>query len=127
MRHPLPDFLVCVNEVLSSKEADVVSNHSVVCFELSAFVKASWKFQHSVFDYAKADFEGLHASLNAFGLSTAIADNSGIDTEWQIWKDTFLAALVDNIPPKTLRGHNPVPCIKDAILTLIKKKEKVNL
>ena len=102
MRHPLPDFLVCVNEVLSSKEADVVSNHGVVCSELSAFVKASSKFQHSVFDYAKADFDGLRASLNAFGLSTAIAE-------------------------KTLRGHNPVSCIKDAILTPIKKKEKVNL
>lgn len=85
------------------------------------------KFQHSVFDYAKADFDGLRASLNAFGLSAAIADNRGIDTDWQIWKDTFLASVVDNIPPKTLRGHNPVPCKKDAILTPIKKKEKVNL
>ena len=84
-----------MNEVLSVKQSGVFSDQGVVCFEFNAFVKAPTKFHH----------EGLCASLNAIGLSSA-SDNSDIDTDWREWKDIFLSAVADHIPLKRLKGHN---------------------
>ncbi|XP_048586215.1 uncharacterized protein LOC116614508 [Nematostella vectensis] len=114
---------VCVNEVLSPNEAGVFSDHGVVCFEFSAFVKAPSKFHRSVYNYTKADFDGLRASLSALELTMSSNENSDIDTDWQNWKDLFLAAVADHVPSKKLRGRNPVPWMNGTILDLIKKKE----
>ena len=112
-----PD-LAGVNEVLSSEEAGVFSDHDVVAFDFTAFIKAPSKFQCYVFDYAKADFDGLCASLNAVRLFT------GIDvTDWQIWKDKFLAAIADYVPTKRLKGCNPIPWINGAITSSRKKNQ----
>ncbi|EDO48374.1 predicted protein [Nematostella vectensis] len=50
-------------------------------------------------------------------------ENNDIDTDWQNWKDLFLAAVADHVPSKKLRGRNPVPWMNGTILDLIKKKE----
>ncbi|EDO29115.1 predicted protein [Nematostella vectensis] len=110
-------------EVLSPNEAGVFSDHGVVCFEFSAFVKAPSKFHRSVYNYTKADFDGLRASLSALELTMSSNENSDIDTDWQNWKDLFLAAVADHVPSKKLRGRNPVPWMNGTILDLIKKKE----
>lgn len=39
-------------------------------------------------------------------LSNVVQDNNTIDQDWTLWKDTFLAAVADFIPLKTIRKRN---------------------
>ena len=46
--------------------------------------------------------------LSAINLSSIIA-NDDLDTDWHQWKDTFLAAVSDDIQAERLKGRNPIP------------------
>lgn len=45
----------------------------IVCFEYNAFIKAPTRFQRSVYDYSKAEFDGLRASLAMIRLSSLLS------------------------------------------------------
>jgi hypothetical protein len=105
-----------VSEILSIDKAGIFTDHRTVLFEFNT--------HRLIFDYAKGDFEGLRAALSAINLSSII-NHEDINTDWQQWKDTFLAAVSDYIPSKRLKGRNPVPWINGAILNLINKKNHV--
>ena len=78
-----------------------------------------------VLDFNKGDFESLRSVLSAIHLSSTVADdrNGGdIDTAWQHWKDTFLAALSDYMISKKLKGCNPIPWMNGTIQNINRKK-----
>jgi hypothetical protein len=112
-----PDHTI-VSEILSLDKAGIFTDHRTVLFEFNTFIKAPTKTHRLIFDYAKGDFEGLCSALSAINLSLII-NHEDINTDWQQWKDTFLAAVSDYIPSKRLKGRNPVPWINGAILNLI--------
>ena len=58
-------------------------------------------------------------------LSNVVQDNNTIDQDWTFWKDTFLAAVADFIPLKTIRKRNAPPWLTGDILFLLRKKESV--
>ena len=76
-------------------------------------------------DFERGDIDGLRSALAAIDLSSAINNDDNNDTDWQLWKDTFLAVVSNYIPSKTLKGRNPVPCINGTILNLSEKKNSV--
>ena len=120
-----PDH-ISVTDVLSIEQAGLFTDHRTILFEFNSFIKAPTKTHRTVLDFEKGDLEGLRSALSAINLSSAINnDDSDINTDWQQWKDTFLAAVSDYIPSKTLKGRNPVPWIDGTILNLIKKKNSV--
>ena len=94
----IPDH-VSTCEVLSPEQAEVFTDHCVISFEFSAFIKAPTKTHRSVYDYEKGDFEGLRTALSAINLS-AVLGCDDINIDWQQWRDTFLAAVSDYIPMK---------------------------
>ena len=116
--------LVNVTDVMSPEKAAVFTDHCVVAYEFKAFRKAPLKTTRYVYDYQKGDFEGLRAALSAVNLSSVL-EHEDINTDWQLWKDTFLAAVSDFIPQKRLKGRNPVPWITGTIINQIKKKEYI--
>ena len=109
-------------EVLSPADAGIYSDHGVISFDFSAFVKAPTKIHRTIYDYKSGDFGRLRGSLTAVNLSSVLGSND-INLDWQCWKDAFLAAVSDSIPTKKLKGRNPMPWINGTISNLIKKKD----
>ena len=77
-----------------------------------------------MYDYENGDFEGLRVALDAINLSLTLGSEN-INTDWQNWKDTFLAAVTNYIPTKQIKGKNPLPWTNGPTLNVIKKKESV--
>ena len=104
---------VNITDILYPKDMGVFIDHSVIIFQLNAFIKSPPKTLRFVYVYAKGDFEGLRTALSVINLSSIIA-NDNVNTDWHQWKDTFLVAASDYIQSKRL-----------AILNLIKEKESI--
>ena len=68
---------------------------------------------------------GHRSALQSVNLSNVVQDNNTIDQDWTFWKDTFLAAVADFIPLKTIRKRNAPPWLTGDILFLLRKKESV--
>ena len=111
-------------ETLSPAQSGIFTDHCVLLFEFSAFVKSSTRIHRIVYDYDKGDFDSLRNALRAVNL-TSILGSEDINTDWRNWKDVFLAAVSDYIPTKKLKGKNPLPWINGQILNIMKKKETV--
>ena len=73
---------VTVTEVLSSEKSGVFTDHCVLSFEYSAFVKSPNKINRTVYDYENGDFEGLRVALDAINLSLTLGSDD-INTDWQ--------------------------------------------
>ena len=73
------------------------------------------------------DFDGLRSALIAINLSSTITygHERDIITDWQQWKDIFLAAVWDYISSKKLKGRNTIPWMNCTILNVIRKKKSV--
>ena len=103
-------------------KAGLFADHLTVFFEFYTSVKASVKTHRSVYDYAKGNSDGLRNALRSDNLTSMVGEGD-LESCWQTWKDLFLAAVIDNIPTKRLRGQNPLPWLTGAVINLIKKKE----
>ena len=90
--------------------------------EFHTLVKAPVKTYRPVYDYAKGDFDGLRNTLHSVNLTSVVGEGN-LESCWQTWKDLFLAAVKGNIPTKRLRGLNPMPWLRGAVINLIKKKD----
>jgi hypothetical protein len=45
------------------------------------------------FGFRRGDFDGLRSALQAIDLSTIIQQDSNINEDWLLWKDTFLTTV----------------------------------
>ena len=66
-------YQVSVTEVMEHNEAEMFTDHCIASFEFASAVKAPPKLQRFVYDYARADLDGLRSSLQAVNLSNAIS------------------------------------------------------
>ena len=98
----VPD-IVELGAVLHPDQVGLFTDHSVVTFSLKASVKKTKSPTRSVYDYRRGDFEGLRSALQSVNLSNVVQDNNNIYHDWTLWKDTFLSAVADFIPLKTIR------------------------
>lgn len=95
--------------VLDPAQSGVLTDHSAITFLLETSIKAPPKVKRTVYDYKRADFEGLWSALQAVDLSSIIHSEADINLGWLKWKDTFLAAVADFIPTKKIKGRNTPP------------------
>lgn len=86
----VPDY-DCVTDVLSPEKAAIFTDHNIVSLELATFTKAPTKPHRTVFNYKKADFKGLHRALQAINFPALLTGNKDVNTDWERWKDYFLA------------------------------------
>lgn len=75
-----------------------------------------------MFDYQRANFEGLPAHLQSLNLEGKISDNGDINHDWVDWKIAFLAAVSEFVPVIKTKGCKFLPWINNTTLRLIKKK-----
>lgn len=116
---------VNITEVLTPEETGIFTDHCIIIFEVASTIKAPPKIRRLVYDFRRADFQGLCSALRAVDLTSVMSDDGNLDDDWHCWKDTFLAAVSDHIPTKKLKGRNPLPWINGPVLDLIKKKETI--
>ncbi|CAB4037892.1 Hypothetical predicted protein [Paramuricea clavata] len=85
------------------------------------------KVKRTVFNYRRADFDGLRAHLQSLNLKEKISDHGDINKDWSEWKDSFLAAVKQFVPTANLKGRKSLPWMNSKILHLIKKKNSLRM
>ena len=117
---------VKVETILPPQESAIITNHNCVVFNIRATVKAPVKLNRYVYDYQKANFEGLRSILQSIDFSNIIESNTDVNVAWSQWKEKYLAAIRDFVPMGKIEGKNSPPWITGDILHMIKKpKESV--
>ena len=117
----IPDRIK-VSEVVKPSNTEISTDHSAIVFNLSLPCKSIPKIKRTVFDYRRADFDGLRSHLHSLNLTGLISDDGDINQDWCSWKNTFLAAVSDFVPTKKLQTRNHLPWMNGEILHNIKKK-----
>ena len=116
-----------ISEVLKPTDSEILTDHSAIIFDISLMSNPVPKIKRTVFDYRRADFDGLrshlHSSLN---LTETISMDGDINQDWYDWKNSFLEAVSDFVPQKTLRSRNYLPWMNSGILHLIKMKNSIS-
>ena len=78
-----------------------------------------------IYDYRRANFDGLRKKLNDMDLRTLLTNNGtecSIDDDWFTWKKAMLSAMNEFIPTKHVDPHRTPPWITSTILHQIRKK-----
>ena len=117
----IPDKII-INELLKPSDSKILTDHSAILFELTAACSPLQKVNRFVFDYQRANFEGLRAHLQSRNLKVKISDNGDINYDWMNWKNAFLAAVAEFVPVINTKGRKFLPWMNSTILHLIKKK-----
>ena len=108
--------------ILKPSESEISTDHNAIMFDLKAACIPLSRVTRTVFDYGRADFDGLRARLQTLNLGQRISNDSDINNDWSDWKNAFLAAVNDFVPTKRVKGRKSLPWVSNAILYLIKKK-----
>ena len=95
----IPDRIK-VSEVVKPSDTEISTNHSAIVFNLSLSCNSIPKIKRTVFDYRRADFDGLWSHIHSLNLTELILDDGDINQDWCSWKNTFLVAVSDFVPSK---------------------------
>jgi hypothetical protein len=119
----IPDSIANI-EVINSSEYNLSSDHNCVLFYFIAEkVTASQKIRRTIYDYKRADFEGIKQTLETLEFDWMMNDStSDINDDWISWRDSFLTIANDHIPQKTINGRNNPPWLTGEILNVLKKE-----
>ena len=122
----IPDRIK-ISEVLKPSHTEISTDHSAVIFDLSLSCNPIPKIKRTVFDYRRADFDGLRSYLDSLDLSELISEDGDINQDWRDWKNAFLAAVSEFVPTKKLQARNHLPWMNSEILHNIKKKNSIRM
>ena len=116
---------VKVSEVLKPMSTEISTDHSAIIFDLSLLHIPNPKIKRTVFDYRRADFDGLRSHIQSLDLDKLISDHGKIDHDWFAWKKSFMNAVAHFVPTKNLRSGHHLPWVNSLILHNIKKKNSL--
>ena len=115
-----PDNVVYLSCV-SAKTMDLSSDHSLTFFDVLLHIKSTGFDKRTVFDFHRADWNGLYHALNHSNLSPN--ESSDINDDWKRWKDLFLGVAAEFIPLKTFKRRSSPPWIDSEVRRLLSKKD----
>ena len=104
----IPDRIK-VSEVVKPSDTEVSTDHSAIVFNLSLSCNSIPKIKRTVFDYRRADFDGLRSHIPSLDLTGLISDDGDINQDWCSWKNRFFAAVSDFVPTKKVQPRNHLP------------------
>ena len=81
--------------------------------------------KRSVFDYRRADFDGLRTYLRSINFEEKISDHGDSNQDWSDWKNAFSESVKMFVPVKNLNGRKFLRWMNNTILDLIKKKNSL--
>ena len=111
--------------VFSPSQCGLVTDHSVIMFDIATPFKERQKIKRTVFDYNRGNFDELRATLETVDLYGTVKSAVDINHGWLNWKEQFLSAVCGSIPRKTISNVNNPPWINGEIIHAIGKKETV--
>ena len=112
---------------MKPSDTEISTDHTAIFFNLSLSCNSISKIKTTVFDYLRADFDGLRSHLHSPYLTELISGDGDINQDWCGGKNTFLAAVSDFVPTKKLQPQNHLPCMNGEILHNIKKKNSIRM
>ena len=83
------------------------TDHKVISFDINLKVEKKPKIKQCVYNFKKANWEGLKELLSKVPLEAGLTIND-VDTSLSNWCDMFLAAVDNFIPKCTSRNVNRI-------------------
>ena len=108
---------------LMTFDCQLASDHLGVQFDIKTLTKRE-RVPRYVYDFKKADFEGLRRSISVTQLDIGYDEND-IDQSWESWRDLFLNAVESFIPKIRLKDAKSPKWIDSEIIKLSKKKDRL--
>ncbi len=114
-----PDVIDDIN-VRSSEECGFPTDHFIIDFNINLDFRRTKPVKRTVYDFRNADFVGLNDALSSMVFD--VNNTSDIDELWSSWRDSFLTAVKDHIPTRTIKDTNSPPWIDNEVRHFIRKK-----
>jgi hypothetical protein len=73
-------------EISDSKEIGVQSDHKTITFDINVSIRTLNTNQQEVFNFKKADFQGLKTFLRNDPPENHLKNDNSIDDDWSSWK-----------------------------------------
>ena len=112
------DTLIHNVEVTDDECCSVYFDHKALIWDLVLRYKPKPPIQRVVYDYFRADIEGL--LRNAHLLDIVQEESHDVNTVWMEWKYTFLSVVYSFIPKHTTKRLSTLPYITRDLLHAIK-------
>ena len=109
---------------LNSIDSGLFTDHHAVEFNLKISIKAAPALNRTVFDYRKANMDGLRTALDRANLSDYI-ESDDINECWIKWKAKFQSVVKNYIPMKRIKERNFPPWMDGNIMHELRKKDSV--
>ena len=106
---------------LTTFDCQLAMDHLGIQFYIKTITKRA-RISRFVYDFKKADFEGLRQSLSAIHLGF---DEDDIDQSWESWHDLFLNAVESFIPKIKLKDAKSPKWTDSEIIKLSKQKNRL--
>ena len=117
--------LVTLTEICSPSDLGMSSDHNIIQFHFSYGCNTIHPNNRLIYDYRRANFDGLRERLTDMDLCSLLTNNGSdcsIDDDWSTWKNTVMSAMNEFIPAKCVDSRRTPPWITRNILHQIRKK-----
>lgn len=142
----LTQHVKCVTRPISGKTLDLLfssypnvishiatemSDHLAILFQIKFNVKASRLFKppHKIFDYKRADFDGLSKSMSNSeeNFLASAPQNFAVEDNWSLFKTTLIKAMVNYIPQRRSSLQFKFSWITPEIKLQMRKKDRLHM
>ena len=113
-------------QVSDSEDLGVPSDHKAITFDVNLSIRTSIKNQQEMFNFKKADFEGLRTALRNDPPENYLDNDSNIDDDWVSWKTFLFDKLGTFIPKRIPRKFVSPPWIDGEVTYAIRKKNSLH-
>ena len=108
---------------ISTFDSQLTTDHLGVQFKIKTILKRE-RIARYVYNFKKADFEGLKQFLSVTQLDIGFIEND-IDQTWESWRDLFLNAVDFHIPKIRLKDAKSPKCIDSEIIKMSRQKDRL--
>ena len=105
-----------------------MSDHLAILFHINVKATRSFKPPHKVFDYKRADFEGLRKSMSVSTehFFASAPQNFTVEDNWSRFKTTLTKAMAYYIPQRRSSMKYKLPWITSEIKRQMRKKDRLH-
>ena len=113
-------------QISDSEDFGVPSDHKAITFEVNLSIRTLNKNQQEMFNFKKADFEGLRTALRNDSPENYLDNDSNINDDWSSWKTFLFDKLGSFIPKCITRKFISPPWIDGEVTHVIRKKNRLH-
>jgi hypothetical protein len=100
-----------------------MSDHSIVCFNINAKPTRTKKPPHKIFQYKKANTEGIEADLTDATSKYFTNNLASVEENWKYIKSTILSTMTQHIPSKMTSAKSNFPWVSVLVKRHMRKRD----